>query len=44
MVSSSFVMIHDNGYLQSVFFRIDNLSKRGSVREGRNVIPKITNA
>jgi hypothetical protein len=44
MVSSSFVMIHDDGYLHSVFFRVDNLRKRGSVGEGRNVIPKITNA
>jgi len=44
MVSSSFAMIHDDGYLHSDFFRVDNLSKRGSVREGWNVIPEITNA
>jgi hypothetical protein len=42
--SSSFVVMYDGRHLHSVFFRVDNLSKRGSVCEARNGIPKITNA
>ena len=36
--------MYDGRYLHSVFFRVDNLSTRGSVRDARNRISEITNA
>jgi hypothetical protein len=38
------MVIHDGRDLQAALFRFDNLSKRGSVREARKLIPEITNA